>query len=302
MEEDKIEEIIEKKVEEKLAEQQQETESSSEIEKLVEKKIEEKIGSSSNEEKDDDGKISRRKFLKTAGLGAGALAMSSMAGAWYSFGGSSSSSGDGFTYIQSSTPSGASEGDSWYDTSSNQVKAYDGSSWNRAGVTAHSNLSGISSDAHHPQLWTEDGNSPWSGTGDTITANLASRWDYLMLEFTVVKNSTSGNVNMRFNGDSTSNHRFWLVDGTETTGATEFQNVLRSGDNQTNRARIAITAKAGSYPQFRRIFADSYNFAGAEAGFNTNVGSDITSISLGTFSGGGTDLEWDVRVLGRNAP
>ncbi|MFB6100263.1 MAG: twin-arginine translocation signal domain-containing protein [Candidatus Nanohalobium sp.] len=59
------------------------SQSEEDIEKLIEKKLDEKLRERKTEEKaekpGEDGKVSRRKFLKMLGLGAGGLALSSAA-------------------------------------------------------------------------------------------------------------------------------------------------------------------------------------------------------------------------------
>lgn len=57
--------------------------------------------------------------------------------------------GAAYTYVQNAQPSGAEEGESWYDTGANAAYVYDGASWIEQTVAAHSDLSGVSSSNHH---------------------------------------------------------------------------------------------------------------------------------------------------------
>jgi len=66
--------------------------------------------------------------------------------------------GDAYTYVQDAQPSGAAEGESWYDTGANAAYVYDGASWIEQTVAAHSDLSGVSSSDHHAKP---------TGTGNT---------------------------------------------------------------------------------------------------------------------------------------
>jgi len=57
-----------------------------------------------------------------------------------------------FNYVQNTEPNppdGLEEGEMWYEPDSNTSYVYDGASWIEMTVTAHSQLTGISTDDHH---------------------------------------------------------------------------------------------------------------------------------------------------------
>ncbi|WEL19803.1 twin-arginine translocation signal domain-containing protein [Candidatus Nanohalococcus occultus] len=103
---DDIEQIIDRKVEEKLREREKAEQSSS-------VKASEK----------DTGSVSRRNFLKTLGLGAGALTFSSLVSGWSTFqprtrglSDIDADTVDGVNiYVQSSKPSDPDVNDIWFN-------------------------------------------------------------------------------------------------------------------------------------------------------------------------------------------
>lgn len=72
-----------------------------------------------------------------------------------------SGGGSAYTYVQDAEPSGAEEGESWYDTGANAAYVYDGASWIEQTVVDHGELSGVGSNDHH---------APPTGTVETISS------------------------------------------------------------------------------------------------------------------------------------
>ncbi|WP_136688318.1 hypothetical protein [Halorhabdus amylolytica] len=57
-----------------------------------------------------------------------------------------------FTYVQDSEPNppvGPEEGESWFDTANDEVKVYNGSSWQKTGVVSHDALVDVADADHH---------------------------------------------------------------------------------------------------------------------------------------------------------
>lgn len=54
-----------------------------------------------------------------------------------------------FTYVQTGTPSGPKEGETWYDTDDDAAKVYDGAAWVTMDVESHGQLTNVGSDNHH---------------------------------------------------------------------------------------------------------------------------------------------------------
>lgn len=54
----------------------------------------------------------------------------------------------GFTYVSSTAPTAPEEGETWYDTSANEAKVYDGVSWLKLTVTDHAELGNVSAGQH----------------------------------------------------------------------------------------------------------------------------------------------------------
>jgi hypothetical protein len=54
----------------------------------------------------------------------------------------------GFTYVSDTAPTAPEEGETWYDTSTSEAKAYDGVSWLKLTVTDHAELGSVSAGQH----------------------------------------------------------------------------------------------------------------------------------------------------------
>lgn len=98
--------------------------------------------------------------------------------------------GGGYNYVQDAQPSGAVEGEEWYDTGANAAYVYDGASWIEQTVTDHGNLSGITASDHHVKPTpgvTTDGTAGMdndtststsmsiSSSGETVTKTISTR-------------------------------------------------------------------------------------------------------------------------------
>lgn len=57
--------------------------------------------------------------------------------------------GGAYTYVQDAEPSGAEEGETWYDSGANEAYVYDGNNWVEQTVVDHAELSGLTASDHH---------------------------------------------------------------------------------------------------------------------------------------------------------
>jgi hypothetical protein len=62
----------------------------------------------------------------------------------------------GFDYVQDTTPSTPTEGETWYDTGANEAYVYDASAFVEISVTGHSELSEVVADNHHARYTNEE--------------------------------------------------------------------------------------------------------------------------------------------------
>lgn len=80
-------------------------------------------------------------------------------------------------------------------------------------------------------IWTEDGNSPLTGTGaSSYTFTLADTFDIVLVQ--VQLQDTSGAVNrfdLQANGDAGTNYNFVRADGTSATGGTQVTEINELG-------------------------------------------------------------------------
>lgn len=79
--------------------------------------------------------------------------------------------GGGYNYVQDATPSGAVEGEEWYDTGANAAYVYDGASWIEQTVSDHGQLSGVSAADHHAKPTGTATNSFSGGFADREAAS-----------------------------------------------------------------------------------------------------------------------------------
>ncbi|MFC7131656.1 MULTISPECIES: hypothetical protein [Salinibaculum] len=93
-----------------------------------------------------------------------------------------------FTYVQPNEPTGAEEGESWYDTDDDGSYVYDGASWIAQNIVSHGSLLDVGPDNHHTRYTNEEardaigtalsaaGNISISvnDSGDTITVDTAA--------------------------------------------------------------------------------------------------------------------------------
>lgn len=62
-----------------------------------------------------------------------------------------------FNYVQDAEPtSNLSEGESWYDTGTDEAKVYDGAAWKKTGVVSHDALTNVSVSDHHARYTDEE--------------------------------------------------------------------------------------------------------------------------------------------------
>lgn len=78
---------------------------------------------------------------------------------------------EGFTYVQSGTPSGAEEGETWFDTDANESYVYTGSSWVSMTANDHSELSGVGSSDHHSRYSDSEARTAVDGSNVSITGD-----------------------------------------------------------------------------------------------------------------------------------
>lgn len=68
-----------------------------------------------------------------------------------------------FTYVQTGTPSGPKEGETWYDTDDDAAKVYDGAKFVTMDVESHGQLQNVGSDNHHARYADSEARSAVDG-------------------------------------------------------------------------------------------------------------------------------------------
>lgn len=85
--------------------------------------------------------------------------------------------GGGYDYVQNGTPSGAEEGEEWYDTGGNAAYVYDGANWIEQTVTDHGQLSGVSASDHHTKPTSTQNAGAGQSWKNYSNSRSSSSWD-----------------------------------------------------------------------------------------------------------------------------
>lgn len=140
--------------------------------------------------------------------------------------------------------------------------------------------------------WTEDGNSPLSISGATSgSITLAS--SYKAVKVIVVDTGQNNEaMGMRVNGDTGANYDYVALDGTLTTGASQFDGVVTT--QETDGQVMQLAGDWGA--NFNAFFGQpSTNNSRALSGENANITSPLDSIEL---RGAASNVDVTARVYG----
>lgn len=135
-----------------------------------------------------------------------------------------SGGGDAYTYVQDAQPSGAEEGESWYDTGANAAFVFDGASWIEQTVAAHGDLSGVGTSDHHSK--------PTSTGNQSANSGWTNKW-----KVGVGTGSASD--------DYKDNRSFWVADGVRW----DYYN--NDGDGSPEDARFWVYGTNGNVVKHR---------------------------------------------------
>lgn len=145
----------------------------------------------------------------------------------------------------------------------------------------------------------EDGNSPFTASGTSITTTFADTFDYWSV-FLEADDPSDGagqtHVDLQANGDTAANYDYIDVSGTETTGQAQVDNVLRIATSAVaQRTKLDVTGRWGAR------WAGTVQLGESRANLthvfeNASISSPLSSLTF--ISDAGATMDWRVRAFG----
>lgn len=256
-EKEELQKIVDQRIKEKKKEIKKEAkkEARQEIKQEILENIRKETG---NED------MSRRQFLKKAGLGAvglGALSLSPAAGSLK------------LTKNGIFSSSGSSDFNS-LKTDSLTVGGFQGT-----------------------PIWKEESESPYSATNSSsITVSNLDQFDlYKVFYKATDKASSSNNPKIQLSGDTGSNYNQRLSDGTREQGLNSLGPLTGAASDGYTTGKLVLTPY-GNYISLKNISVNPEPGSLIQGGENTNISWPPSQVTLKR----GAETDWDVRVWGRN--
>lgn len=147
-------------------------------------------------------------------------------------------------------------------------------------------------------IWNEDGNSPFSLLGGSVTANLADTYDvWLVLIEIVDTNGNNPDTFFTVNGDTGTNYDVREADGSLSTGFSRVRINDNTTANHKSQTAIMISGRWSSIWTAGMQMGDSAAKTFTSA-LNENVASPLSSIGIERSEG--IEGDFTVRAFGRD--
>lgn len=193
--------------------------------------------------------------------------------------------------VDSSAPASPFEGQLWRDTSTNTLKQWDGSSWDKV----------QKSDVDIGLGWVKEGGKTVSGVS-SVSYSPSTKYDqYLIVAEFSDQSNNAGDFRFRVNGDSGQNYDMMRTDGSLATGGSVFNGAPNySNGDDTVRAVFIVDGRWNTAFKFFQMPLSTNASINNLHGNNKNVSSPLGSIEW--FGNNSTSFYANIEVFGRDLP